>query len=268
MAKPVIFIRRKTNGTVQYIYRIENFDNFSVRFRSPIIPMPLPEENDDRNILVKTEGNSTTITVNWVINATAINRGTNHNGASAPGNTKTIFEQLIFWQDFMIGNSITSGFDIVLGDDLTSELDEDVPTGINYQKRGFSTNFDATTQGSEPNSFRGIFTMIVGDVITGYNTNTPSEPLNFKLVEGTLSGEIDITWDTPDDAGTTAISGYIIRTKTGTEQWDQTSFGVVTSATITGLTAGSTYQVQMYAQNNSGNGDGRLSRLGEVVAKV
>lgn len=269
MVAPVIYIRRFVNGTVNYVYRVRNFDNFSVRFRSPISPMPLPEENDDQNILVKVEGNTTTITLNWVINETTVNTGSNHNGASAPGSTKTIFEQLLFWQDFLIGNSITSGFDIVLGDENTTDLDALTPNGINYQKRGFSTDFNATTQGAEPNSFRGMFTMIVGNVVTGYNTNSPSEPLNYDVVSGSLSGEIDVSWDDPADAGSSAISGHIVKFKTGTGQWDTATASAAANAlTISGLVAGNNYQLKMYAQNDGGGADGRVTPIREAIATV
>ena len=63
----VIYIRRMDDGTVKYVYRVKNFDQFGIRFVSPISPMPLPEEDDDANILVKMEGNTSTMTVSWLI---------------------------------------------------------------------------------------------------------------------------------------------------------------------------------------------------------
>ena len=39
-------------------YNIPNFDSFNISVRTPISPMPLPEEKADENVLVKMEGNT------------------------------------------------------------------------------------------------------------------------------------------------------------------------------------------------------------------
>lgn len=267
MAKPIIFIRRFNAGTVNYVYRCRNFDQFNLRFKSPISPMPLPEEDDDNQILVKVEGNSTTLTVNWLIKPQSTNTGSNHNGASAPGTTQSIWEQLLYWENFMVGVGFASSFDVVIGDENTTDLDAPIPTGILYQKSGYVTDFSANTSGQEPNSFRGMFTLIVGNAVTSYNTNAPSEVLNFRAVDGTLSGQVDLTWDDPSDSGSSAITEHIIFYKTGTDQWDLVSAGAAAnSATISGLTPGATYQFKIFARNS--DGDGRRTGIRESIAKV
>ena len=54
-------------GAVVFRYTIPNFDNLAISYNTPISPMPLPEENAKENVLVKIEGNSATIDIDWTI---------------------------------------------------------------------------------------------------------------------------------------------------------------------------------------------------------
>lgn len=268
MGNIALYLRRFTNGTVNYVYKTINFEDFNPRFGSPITPMPLPEEDDDRQILTKVEGNSTVIGFTWIMKQSSVNLGSAHNGASDPGSTKNIWEQLLFWEDFMIGTGITASFDIVVADDaVVANLDEVVPDNILYQKSGFLTSFDPHLAGNSPVAFRTTVQLIVGDVITSYNTDTPSEVLNLAAVTGTLSGEIDVSWDDPVDNGGSAVTGHTIFFKTGTNTWSQVTAGAAAnSVTLTGLTAGAEYDIRMYASN--ANGGGRFSPIVKATAKV
>ena len=264
----IIYIRRFDDSTVKYVYRVKNFDQFGIRFVSPISPMPLPEEDDDANILVKMEGNTSTMTVSWLIRNEQVNIGSAHNSAPAPGETKDIFQQLKFWQDFMIGSSITTSFDIAVGDGTEGSLDDAFPNpGFLYQKRGFVTNVDINTNGAEPNTFRATVTIMIGDVISSYNTDTPSEPLNFQGSPGGSSQEIDLTWDDPSDDGGTTVSKHNVLYKTGTGTWLRVQPSAAANAvTLTGLTGGLEYVIKMNAEN--ANGQGRFTPERKVIATV
>jgi len=50
-----------------YRYTVPNLDNMTVQYNTPISPMPLPEEDADENILVKIEGNSASIDIDWTL---------------------------------------------------------------------------------------------------------------------------------------------------------------------------------------------------------
>jgi hypothetical protein len=264
----VIYLRRYDDDTVKYVYRVNNFNQFGVRFSSPISPMPLPEEEDDRNILVKMEGNSTTMTVSWLMKNESTNLGSVHNGAPAPGSTKTIFEQVLFWQDFMIGTGITAAFDIGIGDGTEGSLDDAFPTpGFLYQKRGYLTNVDINTTEAEPNTFRCSVQFIVGDVISSYNADTPSEPLNFQGISGVSSGEIILSWDDPSDNGGTSVSKHNVLFKTGTNTWSRVQpANTANGVTLSGLTPGAEYVIKMNAEN--ANGQGRYTPERKVIATV
>jgi len=66
-----IYIRRfdESGGStyISYWYKIPIFDDVSIDYNSPASPMPLPEEDDEEQIIVKMEGNSATISVSWLI---------------------------------------------------------------------------------------------------------------------------------------------------------------------------------------------------------
>ena len=57
------------DGDVEKVYRytIPNLESLNVQYNTPISPMPLPEEDADENILVKIEGNSASIDIDWTL---------------------------------------------------------------------------------------------------------------------------------------------------------------------------------------------------------
>ena len=48
------------------------FNDISINKQTPVSPMPLPEEDSDENVLIKVEGNTTTMDISWtILNATS-----------------------------------------------------------------------------------------------------------------------------------------------------------------------------------------------------
>ena len=77
---------------------------------------------------------------------------------------------------------------------------------------------------------------------------------------------LDVSWSAPTDTGGSAITGYKVRycdNSTGcdadTEWTTRTRSGTTTTYTITGLTNGKTYQVQVAATNGRGTGSWSFS---------
>ena len=58
-------IIKKISGTGNNTVIIPNLSSLSIDLNTPLTPMPLPEETDEDNILVKMEGNTKTIPVAW-----------------------------------------------------------------------------------------------------------------------------------------------------------------------------------------------------------
>ena len=80
----------------------------------------------------------------------------------------------------------------------------------------------------------------------------PSAPTVTAATAGSLVATL--TWTTPANGGS-AISGYVVTPYIGTvAQAGQTFTGTATTATVTGLTAGTTYTFTVAAQNLAGTG--------------
>ena len=86
----------------------------------------------------------------------------------------------------------------------------------------------------------------------------PSAP----VVTGSTSNSLSLTWTAPDNTGP-AISGYGLQYRTGSNSftsWNHSGTG--TTATITGLSSNTAYEVQVRAANDEGTGDWSSSASG------
>ena len=81
-------------------------------------------------------------------------------------------------------------------------------------------------------------------------------------------GQMGVSWTAPLDNGA-AIDDYDVRYRTGSGSWTElpdTVKSTATSATITGLTNGTTYEVQVRAGNSVGDGPWSANATGTPVA--
>ena len=88
---------------------------------------------------------------------------------------------------------------------------------------------------------------------TGTPSTTPSAPTNV-LASG--NAELTVTWDAPDDGGS-AITGYTVQWKSGTQSYNTTRQATVTTTThtIPSLTNDTTYTLRVKATNTNGDSD-------------
>ena len=86
---------------------------------------------------------------------------------------------------------------------------------------------------------------------TGTPSTTPSAPTNV-LASG--NAELTVTWDAPDDGGS-AITGYTVQWKSGTQNYNTTRQATVTTTThtIPTLTNDTTYTLRVKATNANGD---------------
>ena len=86
---------------------------------------------------------------------------------------------------------------------------------------------------------------------TGTPSTTPSAPTNV-LASG--NAELTVTWDAPDDGGS-AITGYTVQWKSGTQSYTTSRQATVTTTThtIPSLTNDTTYTLRVKATNANGD---------------
>ncbi len=89
---------------------------------------------------------------------------------------------------------------------------------------------------------------------TATPVTTPSAPTALTLSPGNT--QLSASWSAPTNTGGSAVTAYHLRYRTGGGAWTEISSGIGTSTQhiITGLTNGSTYEVQARAVNAQGNG--------------
>lgn len=261
-------INNPTSRTRLITFPIKNVDNFTPSYDIPITPMPIPQQDDTQNILTKIEGNSTTITVSWLIKdegSTNIliydSSLTSPNDKYVGVSAKTIWEQLQFLDQFQ-STSLTDVYMIEIADSLSNNVT--TPASPYYQKVGFITKIDPNFSSSEPNTIRCTLSFIVGNVITAFEANTPNEPTGVSVTSGSAA-HATVTWTAPANTGG-GITGYVIYKKTTASTYDS---GTAVSAgaspyTFSGLTSGIYYTFKVAAK--SANGTGNASD--EVSVKV
>ena len=89
----------------------------------------------------------------------------------------------------------------------------------------------------------------------------PDVPTALALTPG--DGQLGVSWTAPINNGGSAITGYSVQYRTGSGNWsDWPHGGTATTATITGLTNGTAYQVQVRTVNNIGNGPWSNAAIG------
>ena len=257
-----IYIRKIVSGQVKLIYRIYNFKDFSEEFSAPVSPMPMPEERDEENILLKLEGNTTNITLAWTVKEESSNLGTMHNpesgGITNIGNTQTIWEQLKFFDTYFVPSSMVDQYDICIGDGTEGTLSHEFPTpGFLYQKSGYVPKVGFRINSSAPVTMDASLNFIVGNVVSSYQLDTPNKPYGISATTVTGSGsagKINVNWTAPSSTGGQSIDGYVVQFRKGTETWGRSNVTVVTfsAASLTASVSGGA--VTGIAVNSGGTG--------------
>ena len=253
-----LYLRKIVSGEVKFIYRVHNFKDFGAEFSAPVSPMPMPEERDEENILLKLEGNTTNITLAWTVKEEISNIGTMHNpengGITNIGNTQTIWEQLKFFDTYFVPSSMVDQYDVCIGDGTEGTLSHEFPTpGFLYQKSGYVPKIGFRINSSSPVTMDANLNFIVGNVVSSYQLDTPNKPYGISATTVTgagSAGKINVNWTAPSSTGGQSISGYVVQYRKGTDTWGranvtQTAFSaasltaVLTSDAVSSVTVNS-----------------------------
>lgn len=271
MAHIVLF---KTNSTTENIYVINNLDFLTIGVGTPVSPMPLPEEDDEENVLVKIEGNTQKIEVAWNIVEEQSNvKGSDLGsyGGSGRKNWKyesnkwslrnpdtsslTALEQISFLRDFA-PVSVKDSYELGIFEDGKTE------TESSYVRLGTISDITFSIAGDSPVVWKAKVSFYVGNVVSAFESDIPEAPSISSVTSGS-SGAYTVTWKEFDGYASgeepTLTKVSIRHKKQAGGSWSEetrTTDGSLDSGTlnngtetITGLESGKTYYVEVAHQN-------------------
>ena len=98
---------------------------------------------------------------------------------------------------------------------------------------------------------------------------TPGAPIGLDVAVA-INGIVIFTWDAPSDDGGATIEGYEYQYREeGTSTWSSWTYVTYRAALITGLTNGTTYEIQVRAVNSEGSGTiSDILRATPIVVEV
>ena len=145
---------------------------------------------------------------------------------------------------YSLGGTDAASFDIDTG---TGQLKTKV--ALDHETK---PSYDVTVAVADGQGGSDSITVTIA--VTDDDTEAPGTPAA-PTVTGESSGSVAVAWTAPDNAGP-AITDYDLRHREGTSGafTDFAHAGDATSATITGLNPGTSYEVQVRATNDEGTG--------------
>jgi hypothetical protein len=212
-------------------YRIANLGDFNWDVRTPVSPMPLPEENHEENILVKMEGNSASGNVSWKIMEDENNFGTYDTRAKVDGSTNANYNKFIVdsdidstsaaqlrkWRDEFVPTSVKDRFRIIVQSGTTHDLIDDGTLG------GIQFRIDS----SSPVVWTASLSFFVGTVYTIFEADVPERPSKVEITGG--SGVINVSWTTStsyaDSSDAPTITGTSVKYKKDGGIWTEANNG-------------------------------------------
>ena len=266
----IILIKYDPEGREFYRYILSNFKSISTTMNTPVTPAPIPEETSEENILVKIEGNSTTLKLSWKIKEESSDQATvftwNEAGTSsttADHPSKTLPEQILFFKDNFPPVSIADSFTIII--DFEPPVNKLTESLNIIQYDGTFSQFRFNTTDSEVVTFNASADFIEGTVFGIYEIDTSSAPENLQLTSPS-AGVLWAAWDKPLNEGSESIptsNGYRVQYRliSGDSQdteWtdvDKNKTGDSESVSIaSGLTVDKVYSVRVKAKTSLGFG--------------
>ena len=246
----IIFIKYWETATgvttnEQWRYTLPNFKSITYDMNTPVSPMPMPEEDASENVLVKIEGNSSAISINWTIKDMGSVKTVQHTtlvgAVTELAASSTIRDQIFWFKDTFRPVGVSSAYKLII------RLDEaDISKDITFPGTFAGFNFSMMS----PNllTFNATAKFMEGTVATLYEVDTASAPRNLTLTTPS-AGQIDASWTVPTESGASAISDYRIyyRKWSSGQAWSTTDVGssAVSKTDISGATTlpAGTYEV-------------------------
>ncbi len=159
--------------------------------------------------------------------------------------------------EYSLAGTDAGKFDI---DSATGQITVGTGTSLDHEA---NVSYSVTVNATDNKNDSGASDPAVDDTIavtisvTDVNEPPPA-PAAPSVSQNTSSPKtsLDLSWTAPDVTGKPAITGYDVQYRlSGGSNWTSHAFtGVGTSTTLTGLTAGRSYEAQVRAVNDEGNG--------------
>jgi hypothetical protein len=194
-----IIIQKTTEEGANNSYILSNLSSLSMNLSSPLTPMPLPEESDDANILVKMEGNTQTINFSWKlstetsamigsgIKTAAFTHSGGTWGLTTPDSTLlTQYDQILFLQNDFIPDGVSDAYAFYIYDDDDSSQ----PV---FSEFGSVTEVNFNISGDSPVVWDARINFIVGNSIAAFESNSPERP-TFVDVTSVTTGVALLDW--------------------------------------------------------------------------
>lgn len=218
-----IYLRKLTstgsNVTISWVYEIDNFESFNMRYDNPITATPLPEENADKTILLKMMGNTATYTLNWIVRIQNSVVAKDYNSTNTR-NASDILNILNFMKKDFLDARTTTAYDMIIADKslnsniFTKNANDPLRninvsgTGIIFTVSGFIQSFDVVTTKESPITFNASVSLIEGEQIVVIDGSLSGAPSNLTYsVSGTT---VTLNWDAPSNAGSGTLKQYIV----------------------------------------------------------
>lgn len=191
-----IFILKKTaqisgtNSNPAYpAIEITNIGNFTYSLNTPVSPLPLPEESHEENVLIKMEGNSAQITIDFKITPNSScwgyvddPQGNREFHVSNKTSPLAIINEI---KDSFIPKSLVDGY--------AFEIQDDTNSSNNVFDYGTINNITFSSAADSPTVYNCSFTFMVGNVIGLYEANVPYTPNKVNL--SIVAGNIVVSWE-------------------------------------------------------------------------
>lgn len=233
----------KPDGTTD-TYTGNNISNITVNFSSPLAPMPLPQQADTDTVLIKIEGNTTTVNIAWTVTEET----------SSPFTDVNVTTPIDIINHFK-----TSFVPVTVEDKYTLTIGTMVFEGT-FTRTSFSVS------GTSPVVWNGIIEFVHGNVATSYDEDLPDSPNIGQITAASSIGKIDILNISLDYTGSEpTITDYLIQVKAvdggGTVWTDITSqYSPDTNTSQHSwldidVGGSGTYEVRVAAKNSNGVGE-------------
>ena len=197
-------------GDKEWVYRysIPNLETLNIQYNTPISPMPLPEENAKENILVKIEGNSASIDIDWTLADYTYTSGGSHfqmwdsdvagetidiDNSNVRGKFDPIpltfrdfteesgnpSKQIQLFKTYFESTSLNNDFLITIED---GDADGYGTSADPMRIYGSPSQMSFSISGSSPIVWRARIQFFEGNVITVFDPDSPESPQDLSMV--------------------------------------------------------------------------------------